>query len=628
MPDLGRRGEMIPTPRRRAQIVLATLATGTIVLLVAALGNRPAPVPSCSATVEHPEWSVARRWDEAALDAIRRSLPNPPVHARTLFHLSAVMWDAWAAYDPHTLGLFDREKASAVDVDRARDESISYAAFRLLKERFSEAVGAYDSLNEFDRIMASLCYPIDRTTTSGTSPADVGNRVAAAAVAAGLRDGSNEAGGYVVSDYKPVNPPLVVASPGTTMSDPNRWQPLQLAQLVSQNGIPIPNGVQKAVGIGWGQVRPFALTATADPTGPFDPGPPPRLGRSGDGDFKNQVVDIVRASAALESQGVIDVSPATRGHNTLGANDGQGWSSNPATGKPYAPELVKEGDFLRAMTEYWADGPNSETPPGHWNVLANAVSDALVVHRFTGSGRPLGRLEWDVKLYLALNGALHDAAISAWGIKTRYDGARPISMVRYMAEHGQSSDPHLPRFDPLGLPLVPGLIEPVLPATTAHGGRMQSLAGHEGEIAIRAWLGPPADPKTSTGGVGWMLATTWVPYQLPTFVTPSFPGYISGHSTFSRAAAEVLSAFTGSPFFPDGLGTWRVPANTLRVESGPSIDVVLEWATYFDAADQAGQSRIYGGIHVQADDFTGRVIGSQCGTAAFALALEYFNGGE
>ncbi len=45
-----------------------------------------------------PGKSVARLWDEALLDAIRRDFPAPTVHARNLYHASAAMWDAWAAY--------------------------------------------------------------------------------------------------------------------------------------------------------------------------------------------------------------------------------------------------------------------------------------------------------------------------------------------------------------------------------------------------------------------------------------------------------------------------------------------------------------------------------------------------
>jgi hypothetical protein len=126
--------------------------------------------------------------------------------------------------------------------------------------------------------------------------------------------------------------------------------------------------------------------------------------------------------------------------------------------------------------------------------------------------------------------------------------------------------------------------------------------------------------------VGWVRAVEWVPYQLPTFVTPAFAGYVSGHSTFSRAAAEVLSAFTDSRYFPGGLYRWSVEPGELKNEAGPSTDVTLEWASYFDAADDAGISRLYGGIHVPPDDLEGRKLGAICGKDAWTLAQRYFAG--
>jgi membrane-associated phospholipid phosphatase len=137
---------------------------------------------------------------------------------------------------------------------------------------------------------------------------------------------------------------------------------------------------------------------------------------------------------------------------------------------------------------------------------------------------------------------------------------------------------------------------------------------------VRGWLGGEA------GGVGWVLAVGWVPYQKPTFVTPAFAGYVSGHSTFSRAAAEVLTAFTRSSYFPGGVYEVPVPRGALKIEEGPSRDVTLQWATYFDAADAAGQSRLWMGIHVPPDDLMGRRVGAQCGKAAWTLARQYFEG--
>ena len=115
-----------------------------------------------------------------------------------------------------------------------------------------------------------------------------------------------------------------------------------------------------------------------------------------------------------------------------------------------------------------------------------------------------------------------------------------------------------------------------------------------------------------------------MPYQKKTFVTPAFPGYISGHSTFSRSAAEIMTAFTGSKWFPNGLGSFTI--TQLINEAGPSQPVTLQWASYYDGADQVGLSRIWGGIHPPADDFAGRRVGAQVGTNVWALVQKFFDG--
>ena len=610
-------------------LIVGAVAAGGLAY-VKPWGPNATPTPSCAPPLDHPEWSVARRWDEALLDAIRRSLPNPPVHARNLFHTSVAMWDAWAVYDPTAAGYVVKEKDTASDVAAARNEAISYAAYRVLTSRFIKAVGADVSLSEFDNVMDALCYRLDVTTTVGNDPAAVGNRIAKAVLDYGLNDGSNQAGGYADPSYKPVNPPLVVAQPGTTMTDPNRWQPLQILHMISQNGIPVTNGVQQNVGPQWGHVKSFGLPDGGTAGVPIDPGPPPKLGDPAtDQALKDMEVEVIRDSSMLDptNPATIDISPGARGNNSLGSNDGTGHATNPVTGQPYAPNVVNEGDFGRVMAEFWADGPNSETPPGHWNVLANLVSDELSPNlRIGGTGPVLDRLQWDVKMYFALNGAVHDAAIAAWGLKGAYDSSRPISLIRYMGGLGQSSDPSGPSYNKEGLPLVPGLIEVITAESSAAGQRHAGLAGHVGEIAVRSWTGTPADPKTQIGGVKWVLAANWIPYQLPTFVTPAFPGWVSGHSSFSRAAAEVLVGLTGSDYFPGGIASYTIKAGSLKFEAGPTTDVKLQWATYYDAADQAGQSRLWGGIHIQADDFTGRQIGSQCGKTAWTIAQRYYSG--
>lgn len=617
------------TGGRRISVSIMVAALMAMMTFTATTPTLAAGAGACTRTAD-PGKSVARLWDEALLDAIRRDFPAPTVHARNLYHVSAAMWDAWAAYDDTAAGVFVDQKLELDDPAAARDKAISYAAYRVLSHRYKRAVGARKSLRQFDDLMTSLCYPVERASTKGDSPVALGNRIARRIIKAGLQDGSLEQEGYHSAAYESVNEPLIVELPGAQMADPDRWQPLALEVAYTQNGQPLPVGPQEFIGPHWGSVTSFALPPADEFGLPIDPGAPPSLrDPATERDFKLSAVEVIRYSSLLDPRdGVMeDISPASRGANPLGTDDGSGYARNPVTGEPYAPNVVPRADHARVLAEFWADGPDSETPPGHWNTIANAVIDAPgFERRLGGVGEELDPLEWDVKMYLALNGAVHDAAIAAWGCKGHYDYVRPISMIRYMGGLGQSSDPTGPAYHPDGLPLEEGLVEVITEASAAPGERHEHLADHVGEIAIRAWTGNPEDPETGLGGVDWIRAVEWVPYQRSTFVTPSFAGYVSGHSAFSRAGAEVLTELTGSEYFPGGLGTWTIPAGALEFEAGPSQDVELQWATYYDAADQAGISRLYGGIHVWADDLRGRIMGSRCGKDAWALANRYWDG--
>ncbi|MEM7144160.1 MAG: vanadium-dependent haloperoxidase [Verrucomicrobiota bacterium] len=587
--------------------------------------------------------SIARTWNEENLAAIRLSFPDPPVHARNIWHVSVAMWDAWAAYDSVAVGYLHREPAAVPggsDLATARHEAISYAAYRVLSHRYSTRkhpntpdANAATAQANFDNQMADLGYSTANTSTIGPSPSAVGNRVAETIINFTAGDQSNEVLGYTDSTYTPVNPPLILENPNApnALVDVNRWQPLEFVEAFSQTGIPLDFTIQVFVGSHWGEVWPFALSRAPGQTVYFDPGAPPILGGATDTDFKNGVVEVIQYSSLLDpsTAPMVDRSPGTAGfNNPLGTSGGTGHTQNPVTMTAYAPNMVNEADFGRVVAEFWADGPESETPPGHWNVIANEVSDTPgFERRFMGQDPELDPLEWDVKMYFLLNAAVHDAAVAAWGCKREYDYIRPISCIRHMARQGQSSNPGDPHYNPQGLPIVPGLIEVATATSVLVGQPHQNLGSPAiGKVVIKAWQGAPLDPATQFGGVGWILAEDWAPYQLDTFVTPAFAGYISGHSTFSRAAAEVLTRFTGSAFFPGGLGTHDVPAGDLAFELGPSAPVQLQWGTFYDAADQAGLSRLYGGIHVPADDGPGRVVGAKCGIGAWELGIKYFDG--
>ena len=613
--------------------------------------------------------SVARKWNEALLQSIREDFARPTVHGRNLFYLSVAMYDAWAVYDTvaqtYFLGKTVHDYTCPftgielpLDIGAAREKTISYAAYRLLSHRFKNSPGAAAAQIRFDLLMANLGYDVNNTSLDYSSgdPAALGNYIAFFLINYGLQDQSNEANSYVNKFYQSLNPPLIPALPGNdTILDPNRWQPLALDTFIDQSGHVIPGATPPFLSPEWGAVYGFALHDSDltmhqrngnDYWVYHDPGNPPYIDTALGGDpseFYKWTFSLVAIwSGHLHSDDTVmwDISPASRGNNLSypshysdhdnfykyieGGDISTGRAVNPSTGLPYDPQLVKRGDYTRVLAEFWADGPASETPPGHWFTILNYVNDhPQLVKKFKGEGPVLSDLEWDVKAYFTLAGAVHDAAICAWGVKGWYDYIRPVSAIRYMAGKGQSSDNTKMSYHRCGIPLVPGHIELVMAGDPLAG----AVNEHVGKIKLWAWKGPGyiSDPATDTAGVGWILAENWWPYQRPTFITPPFAGYVSGHSTFSRSAAEVLTMFTGDEYFPGGMGEFPAPKNQFLVfEEGPSEDVTLQWATYRDASDQCSLSRIWGGIHPPADDVPGRLMGIEIGTAAFRLAEAYF----
>ena len=621
---------------------------------------------------EFPDHSVARQWNEVLLDAIRVDFARPTVHARNLFHSSIAMYDAWAIFDEEAETVFLGKKfggfacefngiSEPEDKELAINEIMSYALYRLLTHRFADSPGATFSLSNFASLFAVLGYDVEFKDTNYNqgSYAALGNYLGEKLIEFGLQDGANESAAYGNRYYETTNEPLSLSEyqEPFELSDPNHWQPLSFNNFVDQSGNPIPGGTPEFLSPEWGEVIPFAHReedVEIRNNGDFDsylyqdPGAPPNISEGGgiDDEYKWNFAMVAAWSAHLDPNDptLIDISPGAIGNVdfsilpqnfeeyklfydfTDGGDIGTGHVLNPATNQPYAPQLVKRADYARVLAEFWADGPDSETPPGHWFTILNYVSDhPETIKKFEGIGKDLDDLEWDVKSYLALGGAMHDAAVSAWGVKGFYDYIRPISAIRYMASKGQSSNTSLPSYDPHGLPLIDGLIELIEAGDPLAGGSNENV----GKIKVYAWRGPDyiTDPTLETANVGWILGTRWWPYQRPDFVTPPFAGYVSGHSTFSRAAAEVLTLFTGDAFFPGGMGVFDIEQNNFLVfERGPSENMTLQWGTYRDASDQTSLSRIWGGIHPPIDDIPGRIMGDFIGKEAYALAKAYFDG--
>ena len=626
--------------------------------------------------------SAARIWMDVAIEIIKRDGLGPTVHARNLYHTAAAMYDAWVVYDggPQTLFLGKSMGGYDIDfdfsdfpipenIDSARNVTIHYAAFRILKGRFE----LYSSKNRtvdllsfkfeslgFDERFRSVDYK------SG-SPAALGNYIAEQILEFGFQEPAGDLDNYSVSDYNPINETMRPNVPGNhNLQHFNRWQPLSVLEYIKQKGQDLTLEEWNFLLIRedefltphWGQIVPFAMGEKqknkfvrdgAEFIIYNDPGPPPYIGEESDPEnsaaykWNFSLVSVWGGHCDPTDSTMIDISPgsigSTRGmlptkyadypkfYNLLdGGCVTAPQKLNPRTGKAYESNFVKRGDYVRVIAEYWVDGVNTASPPGHWLTTLNSVSDADgFKKRWQGKGEELDDLTWDIHAYLALTGAMHDAGISAWSIKAYYDYIRPISAIRWMADNGQCSDQALSNYNSQGIPLIKGKVEVVSKDDPLCGVNGENI----GKIKLYSWKGPDSinDPRNDYAGAGWILAENWWPYQRYSFVTPPFAGYVSGHSTFSTAAADILTYITGDEYFPGGIRELTMKKNDfLQFEEGPSTDITLQWATYREAADETCLSRIWGGIHPPADDIQGRIVGEKVAADAIEFVNELLKG--
>ncbi len=503
-------------PLSRRQLLQAAGAGGA--LLLAPSWARAATLPSSARPRAD---SVVVRWNQAALQGVRDSKLGPPMVSRALAIIHTCAYDAWAAYDRDGAGTRFGGDLRVPPHRRTRankEEAISFAAYRAAADLFP---GSREAV--FDPLMASLGYDPQDAGTDAARPGGIGNLAARAVLDFRHGDGANQLGdepggvsGVPYSDYTRYvspNEPMDLrgAFDPATVHDPNAWQ--QLRYLDASNALVAPS----FVGAQWQHVTPFALASGRQLRSPAGPA------LYGSAQYVDQAQQLLAVSAALTEE-------------------------------------------QKVIAEYWADGPRSELPPGHWNLFAQFVC------RRDRHGDEEHGIDLDVKLFFALTNAIFDAGICAWDNKCRFASVRPLTALRFLY-HGRQVD---------------------------------------------AWAGPYQGTRTIDGA-------TWLPYQPSTFPTPPFPEYSSGHSNFSAAGAEILRLFTGR----DALGTSvTFPAGSSRIEpeAVPARDLTLSWSTFGEAAAQAGISRRYGGIHFEQGDLDARATGRDAARIAWAKALGYFKG--
>jgi hypothetical protein len=500
--------------KRRTFLKIGSSATVGGVLDACGGSHGDDHVPAPVETPDPASFGTVVAWNQLALQAVRTIKPGPPMVARSLAILHTAMYNAWAVFDrqadttPQGPAL-RRPDAECSVTNKAM--AMSYAAHAALADQFPTQKAA------FDAHMASLGFDTAVLPTDDASPAGVGRLAAAAMINYCHTDGANQLGnlaqvgtpyadytGYVAS-----NPPLVVGAPtpAGAIPAPGHWQPLTY---VDASGKLVTPAFLAAF---WGRVAPFAL----GPASQWRPGPPAAFGSD---EYVRQAQRLIELQVTLTER-------------------------------------------QKVIAEYWADGPSSETPAGHWALFAQFVS-----------ARDRHNDDQDVKLFFALANAVFDAGIAAWDAKRSYDSTRPITAIRYLMY-----------------------------------GKIITGYGIQGPAA----------------GLMPIAGESWVPFQPRAFPTPPFPEHVSGHSTFSAAAAEVLRLFTGSDRFG---ASYTKPARSMLIDPAlPSADLTLEWPTFSAAAAEAGISRLYGGIHFDNANDAGLELGLKVGALAFAKAQQYWRGG-
>ena len=236
----------------------------------------------------------------------------------------------------------------------------------------------------------------------------------------------------------------------------------------------------------WGSVAPFAMPASAH----FRPLGPPALDSAKYADAYNEVKANGSVASAMRT-----------------------------------PDQTQTALF-------WADGAGTETPPGHWNSIAQDVAAAR--------GNTMAQ---NARLFALLNAAMADAAICAWEAKYQFNNWRPVTAIRNGTDDGNAAT-----------------------------------------VADLDWT--------------------------PLLVTPPFPDYVSGHSTFSAAAAGVLALFYGSDQV----------AFTARSDFLPGV--TRSFTSFSDAASEAAMSRVYGGIHFRFASEDGMTAGGEISEWVFTHILQ------
>jgi PAP2 superfamily len=248
-------------------------------------------------------------------------------------------------------------------------------------------------------------------------------------------------------------------------------------------------------------------------------------------------------------------------------------------------EWSRQIDVLIKTSGALTDKEKAETE--YWGIFGMAPAPELIeMTKFVSDANDL-RLDDDVKLFFIASNAIFDASIAAWDAKYGYDYVRPITVIRALG------DTPISAWRPRSL------------LALAYNTPAATTDADKDSIAVPA-------------GVGEVRAADWEPY-LP---TPPFPGYISGHSAFTAAWARAMELATGKPDF-----NFSKTVRHLYVENRELAEpVTLSYPTFEAAAEEAGISRIWAGVHWPADNERGLELGRKVGENVWRRAQQFLLG--
>lgn len=516
-------------------------------------------------TVEGASPSVSVRWDRVVQNAVINTSVGPTIASRAYAIMHTAMYNAWSAYSLDAVSTQTGDSLQRPASEHTDANKTEAMSFAAYRV-LSELFPEAESSLLFDNLMTELGFDPSNDTTDPSTAAGIGNLSADALMAFRRTDGSNQVNGYEDTiGYQPVNEDV------DNIQNLEKWTPetvpFSTAETIANNS----SRLQKFLTPQWSVVTPFALES---PSALRPEAPESFL-------LVDATVDLEAGTITLagESEARVITADMVGEPGEAGKFINQRFIEQAESVVQASAALT---DIQKLIAEFWEDAGGTSFPPGTWHTFGEYVS-----------ARDSHSIDEDALMFFSLSNAIFDAGVATWEAKVFYDYVRPIRAIRELGKLGLLND---------------GTVG------------TDEITSEQGFV-IEAWGG-------SAQGTRTILADNFLTYQTPDGdPSPPFAEYTSGHSSFSAAGAEILKRFTGGDDFG---GSITFDIGTSRFENlfTPKEEITLSWDTFTEAADEAGLSRIYGGIHFEDGDLNGRALGRQVADAAWDKVQDLANGAD